>query len=73
MAFMRLIPPVVMCCLLFISYVKNKSSLWTTFQAEINLATQKKRDTTMVTPEFGSKRIDTGMAFIGKMLSLFFM
>jgi hypothetical protein len=53
-----------------ISYVKNKSSLWTTFQAEINLATQKKRDSTMVTPEFGSKRIDMGMSIIGKMLSL---
>ena len=52
------------------SYAKKKSSLWTTYQAEFDLATQKKRDTTMVTPEFGSKRIDTGMAFIGKMLSL---
>ncbi len=53
-----------------ISYVKNKSSLWTTFQAEINLASQKKRDSTMVTPEFGGKRIDMGMSIIGKMLSL---
>ena len=53
-----------------IIYVKNKSSLWTTFQAEINLATQKKRDSTMVTPEFGGKRIDMGMSIIGKMLSL---
>jgi hypothetical protein len=53
-----------------ISYVKNKSSLWTTYQAEMNLATQKKRDSTMVTPEFGGKRIDMGMSIIGKMLSL---
>lgn len=52
------------------SYAKKKSSLWTTYQAEVDLATQKKRDTTMVTPEFGSKRIDTGMSIIGKMLSL---
>ena len=43
------------------SYAKKKSSLWTTYQAEVDLATQKKRDTTMVTPEFGSKRIDTGV------------
>jgi hypothetical protein len=53
-----------------ISYVKNKSSLWTTYQAEMNLASQKKRDSTMVTPEFGGKRIDMGMSIIGKMLSL---
>jgi hypothetical protein len=53
-----------------ISYVKNKSSLWTTYKAEMNLASQKKRDSTMVTPEFGSKRIDMGMSIIGKMLSL---
>ena len=53
-----------------INYVKNKSSLWTTFQGEINLSTQKKRDSTMVTPEFGGKRIDMGMSIIGKMLSL---
>ncbi|CAM8647080.1 hypothetical protein MCEMSE6_02125 [Oxalobacteraceae bacterium] len=53
-----------------ISYVKNKSSLWTTYIAEMNLASQKKRDSTMVTPEFGSKRIDMGMSIIGKMLSL---
>lgn len=44
--------------------------MWTTYQAEVDLATQKKRDSTMVTPEFGSKRIDTGMSLIGKMLSL---
>ena len=53
-----------------IIYAKKKSSLWTTYQAEVDLATQKKRNTTMVTPEFGSKRIDTGMALVGKMLSL---
>lgn len=53
-----------------ISYVKNKSSLWTTYKAEMNLASQKKRDSTMVTPEFGGKRIDMGMSIIGKMLSL---
>ena len=52
------------------SYAKKKSSLWTTYQAEIDLATQKKRDSTMVSPEFGSKRIDMGMSIIGKMLSL---
>ena len=52
------------------SYAEKKSSLWTTYQAEIDLATQKKRDLTMVTPEFGSKRIDTTMSIIGKMLSL---
>ena len=53
-----------------ISFVQKKSSLWTTYQAELNLATQKKRDSTMVSPEFGSKRIDMGMSIIGKMLSL---
>jgi hypothetical protein len=52
------------------SYAEKKSSLWTTYQAEIDLATQKKRDSTMVTPEFGSKRIDTAMSIMGKMLSL---
>jgi hypothetical protein len=52
------------------SYAKKKSSLWTTYQAEVDLATQKKRDSTMVTPEFGGKRIDTGMSILGKMLSL---
>jgi hypothetical protein len=52
------------------SYAKKKSSLWTTYQAEVDLATQKKRDSTMVTPEFGSKRIDTAMSILGKMLSL---
>jgi len=52
------------------SYAKKKSSLWTTYQAEVDLATQKKRDTTMVTPEFGSKRADTIVSMIGKMLSL---
>jgi len=52
------------------SYAEKKSSLWTTYQAELDLATQKKRDITMVTPEFGSKRIDTTMSIMGKMLSL---
>ena len=52
------------------STAKKKSSLWTTYQAEVDLATQKKRDTTMVTPEFGSKRADTIVSMIGKMLSL---
>jgi hypothetical protein len=53
-----------------ISYAKKKSSIWTTYQAEVDLATQKKRDSTMVTPEFGSKRVDTIITMVGKMLSL---
>jgi hypothetical protein len=53
-----------------ISYTKKKSSLWTTYQAEVDLATQKKRDSTMVTPEFGSRRVDSIITMIGKMLSL---
>lgn len=44
--------------------------MWNTYQAEVDLATQKKRDTSMVTPEFGSKRADTMVSMIGKMLSL---
>jgi len=52
------------------SYARKKSSLWTTYQAEFDLATQKKRDSTMVTPEFGSKRVDTIITMVGKMLSL---
>ena len=51
-------------------YAKKKSSTWTTYIAEVDLATQKKRDSTMVTPEFGGKRIDMVMSITGKILSL---
>ena len=53
-----------------LKYAKKKSSTWTTYIAEVDLATQKKRDSTMVTPEFGGKRIDMVMSITGKILSL---
>lgn len=53
-----------------LDYAKGKASLWTTYFAELNLATQKKRDATMISPEFGSKRIDMGLSILGKTLSL---
>jgi len=53
-----------------LGYAKGKASLWTTYPAELDLATQKKRDATMISPEFGSKRIDMGLSILGKTLSL---
>jgi hypothetical protein len=53
-----------------LSVARKKSSTWTTFQAELDLATQKHRDETMITPEFGGKRLDLFLSMLGKFLSL---
>jgi len=49
---------------------RKKSSLWTTFQGELDLATQKHRDENMITPEFGGKRLELFMSMLGKFLTL---
>jgi hypothetical protein len=49
---------------------RKKSSLWTTFQGELDQATQKHRDETMITPEFGGKRLEMFMSMLGKFLTL---
>lgn len=49
---------------------KKKSSAWTTYRAELDLATQKHRDATMISPEFGGKRLDLILTMLGKFLSL---
>ncbi len=49
---------------------RKKSSLWTSFQGELDLATQKHRDETMITPEFGGKRLELFMSMLGKFLTL---
>lgn len=53
-----------------LSIARKKSSAWTTFQAELDLATQKHRDETMITPEFGGKRLELFLSMLGKFLSL---
>jgi len=49
---------------------RKKSSYWTTFQGELDLATQKHRDETMISPEFGGKRLELTMSMLGKFLTL---
>lgn len=49
---------------------RKKSSLWTTFQGELDQATQKHRDENMITPEFGGKRLELFMSMLGKFLTL---
>ncbi|MFM8464685.1 MAG: hypothetical protein ACKOA0_11425, partial [Burkholderiaceae bacterium] len=49
---------------------RKKSSYWTTFQGELDLATQKHRDGTMISPEFGGKRLELTMSMLGKFLTL---
>ncbi len=53
-----------------LSLARKKSSYWTTFQAELDQATQKHRDETVITPEFGGKRLDLALSSVGKFLSL---
>lgn len=53
-----------------LSLARKKSSYWTTFQAELDQATQKHRDETVITPEFGGKRLDLFLSTMGKFLSL---
>ncbi len=53
-----------------LSVARKKSSTWTTFQAELDLATQKHRDETMITPEFGGRRLDLFLSMLGKFVSL---
>lgn len=49
---------------------RKKSSLWTTLQGELDLATQKHRDENVITPEFGGKRTELLMSMLGKLVSL---
>lgn len=51
---------------------RKKSSLWTTFQGELDQATQKHRDENMITPEFGGKRLELFMSMLGKFLTLLY-
>ncbi len=53
-----------------LSFAEKKSSLWTTYRGELDLATQKHRDETMISPEFAGKRLDTALSMFGKLLSL---
>ncbi len=53
-----------------LSLARKKASYWTTFQAELDQATQKHRDETVITPEFGGKRLDLFLSSFGKFLSL---
>ncbi len=52
------------------SLARKKSSYWTTFQAELDQATQKHRDETVISPEFGGKRLDLFLSMMGKFASL---
>ncbi len=52
------------------SLARKKSSYWTTFQAELDQATQKHRDETVISPEFGGKRLDLFLSMMGKFTSL---
>ena len=49
---------------------RKKSSYWTTYQGELDLTTQKHRDGTMISPEFGGKRLELTMSMLGKFLTL---
>lgn len=49
---------------------RKKSSYWTTFQGEVDLSTQKHRDETMISPEFGSKQLELFMNALGRGISL---
>ena len=49
---------------------RKKSSFWTTFQGELDLATQKHRDKTVISPEFGGKRLELSLSMLGKFLTL---
>lgn len=49
---------------------KKKTSLRKTFQGELDLATQKHRDETMISPEFGSKRLELFFNALGRFITL---
>jgi hypothetical protein len=49
---------------------RSKSSVRTTYFGELDMATQKHRDETMITPEFGGKRVELTMSMLGKFLTL---
>ncbi len=49
---------------------RKKSSYWTTFQGEVDLSTQKHRDETMISPEFGSKQLELFMNALGRGICL---
>lgn len=53
-----------------LSIAKKKSSNWTTLRGELDQATQKHRDATLITPEFAGRRLDTALSMFGKLLSL---
>ncbi len=53
-----------------LSLARKKASYWTTFQAELDQTTQKHRDETVISPEFGGKRLDLFLSTMGKFLSL---
>ncbi len=53
-----------------LSVAEKKSSLWTTYRGELDLATQKHRDETLISPEFAGRRLDTALSMFGKLLSL---
>lgn len=49
---------------------RKKTSLRKTFQGELDLATQKHRDETMISPEFGSKRLELFFNALGRGITL---
>ena len=49
---------------------KKKTSIRKTFQGELDLATQKHRDETMISPEFGSKRLELFFNALGRGITL---
>ena len=49
---------------------RKKSSYWTSIQAELDQTTQKHRDKTMITPEFGGNRLSLILSVLGKFLSV---
>lgn len=53
-----------------LTIARKKASAWTSYIGELDQATQKHRDETMITPEFTGKRLDTGLSMLGKFLSL---
>ncbi len=54
-----------------LAFAEKKATSWTTYQAELDQATQKHRDETVISPEFGGKRLETFLSLLGKLLSLF--
>ncbi len=53
-----------------LALARKKASRWTTYQAELDQATQKHRDETVITPEFGGNRLSLFLSSLGKFASL---